>query len=329
MIMPKHPCRRYFLRILAGSAVAPVASRAAWAQAYPSRLVRIVVGFGAGGAPDVVARLLGQWLTERLGQSFIVDNRPGAGGNLGAEAVVHAQPDGYTLLVVGTWDANNAALYPNLGFNFIRDIAPVASIGSVSYLVVVTPSFPAKTLPEFVAYAKANPGKLSMASPGTGTTPHLVGELFMMTTKTEMVHVPYRSSAAALTDLLGGQVQMTFGPLPTTIEYVRKGSLRALAVTSDARLKLLPDVPTVGEFYPGFEGTGRYGIGAPRNTPAEIVDKLNREIGAALADPKVLARFADLGVDPTPMSPADFAKLLAGETEKWGRVVRAANIKVE
>jgi tripartite-type tricarboxylate transporter receptor subunit TctC len=233
------------------------------------------------------------------------------------------------LLVVGTWNANNAALYPNLSFDFIRDVAPVASIGNVPYVMVVNLSFPAKTVPEFVAYAKANPGKLSMASPGIGTTPHLVGELFKFMAGVDMVHVPYRSSALALTDLLGGQVQMTFGPLPSTIEYIRAGKLRALAVTTETRLKVLPEIPTVGEFMPGYEGSGRYGVGAPKNTPVEIIDKLNREINASLADPKMQARFADLGVEPMPMTPAEFGKLIADETEKWGKVIRATNIKVE
>jgi tripartite-type tricarboxylate transporter receptor subunit TctC len=321
--------RRQFLHLAAAAAALPAVSRVARAQAYPAQAVRIIVGFGAGGAPDILARLIGQWLSERLGQSFIVENRPGATGNIATEAVVRAAPDGYTLLVVGTWNANNAALYANLSFDFVRDIAPVASIATVPYVMVVNPAFPAKTVPEFIAYAKANPGKLSMASPGIGTTPHLVGELFKLMTGTDMVHVPYRSSAPALTDLLGGQVQMTFGPLPSTIEYIRAGKLRALAVTTALRLKVLPDIPTVGEFVPGYEGSGRYGIGAPKNTPAEIIAKLNGGINAGLVDPKMQARFADLGVEATPMTPADFGRLMAGETEKWGKVVRAANIKVE
>jgi tripartite-type tricarboxylate transporter receptor subunit TctC len=323
------PSRRQFLHLAVAAAALPAVSRVAGAQSYPTQPVRIIVGFGAGGAPDVVGRLIGQWLSERLGQPFIVENRPGAGGNIATEAVVRAVPDGYMLLVVGTWNANNAALYPNLGFDFMRDIAPVASIGTVPYVMVVNLAFPAKTVPEFVAYAKANPGKLSMASPGIGTTPHLVGELFRFMAGIEMVHVPYRSSASALTDLLGGQVQMTFGPLPSTIEYVRTGKLRALAVTTEARLRLLPEIPTVGELMPGYEGSARYGVGAPKNTPVEIIEKLNREINASLVDPRMQARFADLGVEPTPMTPAGFGKLLADDAEKWGKVIRAANIKVE
>jgi tripartite-type tricarboxylate transporter receptor subunit TctC len=310
--------------------VCRAALRIAWAQAYPTRPVRIIVGFGPGGAPDIMGRLIGQWLSERLGQSFIVENRPGAGGNIATEAVVRAVPDGYMLLVVGTWNLNNAALYPNLSFNFIRDITPVASLGNVPYVMVVNLSFPAKTVPEFMAYAKANPGKLSMASPGIGTGPHLAGELFKFMTGVDMVHVPYRSSAPALTDLLGGQVQMTFGPLPSTIEYVRAGKLRALAVTTETRLKVLPEIPTVGEFVPGYEASGRgFGLGAPKNTPAEIIEKLNREINAGLADPKMQARFAALGVELTPMPPGEFGKLLVDETGKWGKVIRAANIKLE
>ena len=320
--------RRKFLQLAAGAAALPAVSRAVCAQSYPTQPVRIIVGFGAGGAPDITGRLIGQWLSERLGQPFIVENRPGATGNIATEAVVHAVPNGYTLLVVGTWNANSAALY-NLRFNFLRDIAPIASIGNVPFVMVVNPSFPAKTVPEFIAYAKTNPGKLSMASPGIGTTPHLVGELFTLMTGVGMVHVPYRSSAPALTDLLGGQVQVTFGPLPSTIAYIRASQLRALAVTTETRLKILPEIPTVGEFVPGFEGSGRYGVGAPKNTPAEVIDKVNREINAGLADTKMQARLADLGVEPTPMTPTEFGKLIADETEKWGKVIRAAKIKVE
>jgi tripartite-type tricarboxylate transporter receptor subunit TctC len=321
--------RRQFLQLAASAAALPTVSRVACAQNYPTKPVRILVGFGAGGAPDIIARLIGQWLSERFGQPIIVENRPGATGNIATEAVVHAVPDGYMLLVVGTWNANNAALYTNLRFNFLRDITPIASVGNVPYVMVVNLSFPAKTVPEFITYAKANPGKLSMASPGIGTTPHLVGELFMQMTGINIVHVPYRSSAPALTDLLGGQVQMTFGPLPSTIEFVRAGTLRALAVTTETRLKILPEIPTIGEFLPGYEGSGRYGVGAPKTTPAEVIEKLNREINAGLTDPKMQARLADLGIEPTPMTPAEFGKLIAGETEKWGGVIRAANIKVE
>jgi tripartite-type tricarboxylate transporter receptor subunit TctC len=321
--------RRQFLHLAAGATALPAMSRFACAQAYPAQPVRIIVGFGAGGAPDIMARLVGQWLSERLGRTFIVENRPGASGNIATEVVVRAVPDGYTLLLVGTWNANNAALYANLSFDFVRDIAPVASIATVPYVMVVNLSFHAKTVPEFIAYAKANPGKLSMASPGIGTTPHLVGELFKLMTGVDMVHVPYRSSAPALTDLLGGQVQMTFGPLPSTIEYIRAGKLRALAVTTGTRLKVLPEIPTVGEFVPGYEGSGRYGVGAPKSTPIETIEKLNGEINAGLADPKLQARFADLGVEPTPMTRAEFGRLMAEETEKWGKVVRTAHIKVE
>jgi tripartite-type tricarboxylate transporter receptor subunit TctC len=321
--------RRKFLHLALGAAALPAVSRIARAQTYPAQPVRIIVGFGAGGAPDIVGRLIGQWLSQRLGQPFIVENRPGASSNIATEAVVHAVPDGYMLLVVGTWNANNAAIYAKLSFNFVRDIAPVASIGNIPYVMVVNLSCPAKTVPEFIAYAKANPGNLTMASPGIGTTPHLVGELFKFMTGVDMVHVPYRSSAPALTDLLGGQVQMTFGPLPSTIEHIRAGKLRPLAVTTETRLKVLPEIPTVGEFVQGYEGSGRYGIGAPKNTPAEIIEKLNKEINAALADPKIQARLADLGVEPTPMTPAEFGKLIADETEKWGKVIQAAHIKVE
>jgi len=321
--------RRQFLQLAAGAVASPTVSRVACAQDYPTQAVRIIVGFGAGGAPDIIARLIGQWLSDRFGQPFIVENKPGATGNIATEGVVHAAPDGYTLLVVGTWNANNAALYANLRFNFIRDIAPVASVGNVPYVMVVNLSFPAKTVPEFITYAKTNPGKLSMASPGIGTTPHLVGELFMQMTGVNMVHVPYRSSAPALTDLLGEQVQMTFGPLPSTIGYIRAGTLRALAVTTETRLKILPEIPTIGEFVPGYEGSGRYGFGAPRSTPAGIIEKLNKEINAGLADPNMQARLADLGVEPTPMTPAEFGKVIGGETEKWGQVIRAANLKVE
>ena len=321
--------RRQFLQHAAGAASLPSVTRAAYAQSYPTQPTRIIVGSGAGGAPDIVARLIGQWLSERFGQPFIVENKPGATNNIATEAVVRAVPDGYTLLVVGTWNANNAALYANLRFNFIRDITSVAGIGNVPFVMVVNQSFPARTLPDFITYANANPNRVIMASPGIGTTPHLAGELFMQMTGVNMVHVPYRSSASALTDLLGGQVQMTFGPLPSTVGYIRAGTLRALAVTTETRLKLLPDVPTIGEFLPGYEAYARYGIGAPKSTPAPVIEKLNREINAGLVDPKMQARLADLGVEPTPMTPAKFGELIAGETEKWGKVIRAANIKVE
>ena len=278
-------------------------------------------------ANDIVARLIGQWLSERLGQPFIIENRPGAGSNIATEAVVRAPPDGYTLLLVGPPNAINATLYDKLNFNFIRDIAPVASIVRVPNVMVVNPSVPAKTVPEFIAYAKANPGKINMASAGIGSSAHVAGELFKMMTGVDMVHVPYRGAAPALTDLLGGQVQVCSPRMPASIEYIKAGKLRALAVTTATRSEALPDVPTVGEFVPGYEASSWYGVGAPKNTPAEIVDKLNKEINAALADPKIKARLADLGGTALAGSPADFGKLIADETEKWGKVIRAANIK--
>jgi len=321
--------RRHFLHLAAVSAALPAASRFAWAQTYPTRPVRIIVGFGPGGAPDILARLLGQSLSERLGQPFIVENQPGAGSNIATEAVVTAPPDGYMLLLVSLANAVNATFYEKLNYNFIRDIAPVASISREPLAMEVNPSFPAKTVPEFIAYAKANPGKINMASPGIGTTPHMAGELFMFMTGIKMVHVPYRSSAPALIDLLGGQVQMMFSPLPSSIEYVRAGKLRALAVTSAARSAALPDIPTVGDLVPGYEATTFFGIGAPKNTPAEIVDRLNKEINAGLADPGLMARLADLGSVPMPMTPVECGKFVADETEKWAKVIRAANIKPE
>jgi tripartite-type tricarboxylate transporter receptor subunit TctC len=302
-------------------------SRLAWAQAYPSRPVRIIVGFSPGGPQDILARLLGQWLSERLGQPFIVENRPGAAGNIAAEAVARASADGHTLLLIGPPNAINATLYDKLNFNFIHDIAPVASISREPNAMVVNPSVPAKTVPEFIAYAKANPGKLSMASGGNGSAGQVAGELFKMMAGVDMVHVPYRGGAPAMTDLLGGQVQVYFGPMPSSIEYIKTGKLRALAVTTATRLEALPDVPTVGDFVPGYEASSVFGLGAPRNTPAEIVDKLNKEINAGLADPKIKARLADLGGSVLALSPVDFGKLIAEETEKWGKVIRAANIK--
>jgi tripartite-type tricarboxylate transporter receptor subunit TctC len=325
----KLPHRRHFLHLAAGATALPVISRFAWAQTYPTQPVRIIVGFGPGGAPDILARLIGQWLSERLGQPFVVENRPGGGGNVGTELVVRAPPDGYTLLLVSLTNIVNATLYDNLNFNFIRDIAPVASISREPLGMEVNPSFPANTVPEFIAYAKANPGKINMASPGIGTTPHMAGELFMFMTGVKMVHVPYRSSAPALTDLLGGQVQMMFSPLPSSIEYVRAGKLRALAVTTATRSAALPDIPTVGDFVPGYEAATFFGIGAPKNTPAEIVERLNKEINAGLTDPNLKARLTDLGSVPTPVTPAELGKFIAEETEKWGKVIRAANIKPE
>ncbi len=318
--------RRQFLHLAAGAA-APALSRFAWAQAYPSRLVRLIVAFPAGGGVDILARLLGQWLSERLGQPFIIENRPGASGNIGAEAVARASPDGYTLLLINSSNAINATLYDKLNFNFIADIAPVAGISAGPSVMVLHPSFPAKTVPEFIAYAKANPGKVNFASTGNGSNIHLAGELFKTMTGVNMVHVPYRGSATALTDLLGGQVQVMFTSIPASIEYIKDGKLRALAVTTAARSETLPNIPTVGEFVPGYEAIAVNGIGAPKNTPIEIIEKLNMAINAALADPKMKARLADLGGTVLPGTPADFGKLLAEETEKWGKVVQAANIK--
>ena len=311
--------RRQFLQLAAGAAALPVSSRVAWAQPYPAQPVRIVVGLAAGGSNDIIARLMGQWLSERLGQL--------AGGNIATEAVVRAPSDGYTLLLVGSANAINATLYDELKFNFLRDIAPAASIARQPFVMLVHPSVPAKTVPEFIAYAKTNPGKISMASAGIGSAPHMAGELFKMMARLDMVHVPYRGAAPALTDLLGGQVQLYFAGVASSIEYIRAGSLRALAVTSATRSEVLPDIPVVGEFVPGYETSVWFGIGAPRNTPAEIIDKLNKEINAGLADPKVKARFADLGNTVLPGSAADFGKFIADETEKWGKVIRAANIK--
>jgi tripartite-type tricarboxylate transporter receptor subunit TctC len=321
--------RRKFLHLAAGAAALRLASSEGWAQTYPTRPVRIVVVVAAGGGNDIVARLIGQFLSERLGQSFIIENRPGAGGNIGTEAVVRAPADGYTLLLVAGANTINATLYEKLSFNFIRDIAPVAGIGSVPNLIVVHPSVPAKTVSELIAYAKSNPGKLSMASGGMGTPQHVAGELFKMMTSTNIIHVPYRGAAPALTDLLGGQVQMMFATMPASIEYVRAGRLRPLAVTGGAPSEMLKGVPTVSDAVPGFEASAWYGIGAPKNTPIEIVDRLNKEINAALGDPKILARLSELGASPIAGSPADFGKLIADETEKWGKVIRAANIKPE
>ena len=329
MMNVKLPHRRKFLHLAAGAAALPAVSRIARAQAYPSRPVRIIVGFPAGGLSDVLARLMGQWLSERLGQPFVIENRPGAGGNIGAETVVKAAPDGYTLYLSSSPNAISATLYDNLNFNFIRDIAPVASISISPLVMEVNPSVPAKTVPEFIAYAKANPGKLNMASNGNGTTSHLAGELFKMMTGINMLHVPYRGAAPALTDLIGGQVQVMFDVMASSIEHIRAGKLRALAVTTATRSEALPDVPNVGEFLPGFEASAWQGVGVPKNTPTEIVDKLNKEINAGLADPKLRARLADLGGTVIGGSPADFGKLIADETEKWGKVIRAANIKPE
>jgi tripartite-type tricarboxylate transporter receptor subunit TctC len=321
--------RRMFLHLAAGAAALPAVSRIARAQAYPSRPVRVIVSVAPGGANDLVARLMGQWLSERLGQQFIIENRPGAGTNIGTEAVVRAPADGYTLLLVGPSSAINATLYDNLSFNFIRDIAPVAGIIRVPLVVVVNPSVPAKTVPEFIAYAKANSGKINYGSAGIGTSLHVAGELFKMMTGVDMVHVRYRGAAPATTDLLGGQVQVMFSGISDSIEYIRAGKLRALAVTTAARSPALPDVPTVSDFVPGYEASASFGVGAHRNTPADIVDKLNKEINVALADPKMIARLADMGGILLAGSPADFGRYIADETEKWAKVIKFANIKPE
>jgi tripartite-type tricarboxylate transporter receptor subunit TctC len=321
--------RRSFLHVAAGAAALLAVSRIARAQAYPTRPVRIVVGFPAGGGTDITARLMGQWLSERLGQSFIIENRPGGGSNIGTEVVVRASADGYTLLMVGAFNAINATLYDKLNFNLIRDVAPVAGIIVVPNIMVINPSVPVATVPEFIASAKANPGKLTMALSGVGTPSHVAGELFKMMAGVDMVHVPYRGAGPALVDLLGGQVQGMFVTMSSSIEYVRAGKLRALAVTTAARSEALPQIPTVDEFVPGYEASSWYGIGAPRNTPVEVIDKLNEAINAGLADPKIKARLADLGGDVLALSPAEFGKLIADETEKWSKVIRAANIKPE
>jgi tripartite-type tricarboxylate transporter receptor subunit TctC len=320
--------RRTFLHLAAGAAALPTVAGSALAQTYPSRPVHLIVGFAAGGGTDIAARLTGQWLSERLGKSFIVENRPGAGSSVAAEAVVNASPDGYTLLVAGAANAVNATLYDKLNFNFTRDTVPVAGILSSPLVMVVNPSFPATTVRDFIAYARAHPGKMNMASAGVGSATHMTGELFKMMTGLDMPHVPYRGAAPAIADLLGGQVQVIFADF-SAIEQIKAGKLRALGVTTAQRAEALPDVPTVGDAVPGYEASGWYGVVAPRNTPADIVDTLNREINAVLADPKLKARFADLGATPLAVSPADFGKLIAKETEKWGKVVRFAGIKPE
>jgi tripartite-type tricarboxylate transporter receptor subunit TctC len=321
----KLPHRRQFLHQAAGVAALPVMSRIVWAQAYPTRPVRLIVGFPPGSATDLFGRLAGQWLSERFAQPFVIENRAGAGSNIAAEAVVKALPDGYTLLIITASNASNAALYDKLNFDLIRDIAPVASIARGMGVLVVHPSLPARTVPEFIAYAKANPGKINMASPGNGSTPHLYGELFKAMTGVNMIHVPYRSDV--FSDLMGGQVQVYFPPVAASIEFIRTGKLHALAVTGATRADVLPDIPTVGEFVPGYEAIGWIGIGAPRNTPNDVIGKLNKEINACLADSKAKARIADLGYTAFSSSPGDFAKFIAQETEKWAKVIRAANIK--
>jgi tripartite-type tricarboxylate transporter receptor subunit TctC len=321
--------RRKFLHLAASAAALPAAARVARAQVYPTRPVRIVVPFAPGGSTDIIARLIGQWLSERLGQPFVIENRPGAGSNIGTEVVVKAPPDGYTLLLVGASSAINATLYEKLNFNFLRDITSVAGIISIPFIMAVIPSFPAKTVSEFIAYAKVNPSKVNMGSGGNGTAGHLSGELFKMMAGVNMIHVPYRGEALALTDLLGGQVQVMFGTMPASIEYIRAGKLRPLAVTTASRLEALPDIPTVGEFVAGYEASGWQGLGAPKNTPADIVDKLNKEVNTGLVDPKFKARLADLGGIVLAGSPVDFGKFIAAETEKWAKVIRAANIRAE
>jgi tripartite-type tricarboxylate transporter receptor subunit TctC len=321
--------RRQFLRLAAGTAVLPALPRLARAQTYPARPVRWLVGFAAGGPQDIVARLLGQSLSERLGQQFVIENRPGAGGNIATEAAVRAPADGYTILMIGPSATINVTLYENLSFAFLRDIAPVASIMRTSNVMEVHPSLPVKTVPEFIAYAKANPAKLNMASSGNATPSHLTGELFKMMTGVAMTHVPYRGAAPATTDLLAGQVQVFFTGVTNAVEYIKAGKLRALAVTAAVRSQILPDLPTVGEFLPGYEANNWHGIGAPKGTPAEVINTLNKEINAALLDPKLVARFAELGATALAGSPSDFRKFTVEENEKWGKVVKFAGIKPE
>jgi tripartite-type tricarboxylate transporter receptor subunit TctC len=319
--------RRTFLQLAASAAALPAMSRVAMAQAYPSRPVRIIVGFAPGQAIDIVTRIIGQWLSERLGQQFIIENRPGAGGNIATEAVVRAPPDGYTLLAIGSNNMTNATLYKKLNYNFIRDIAPVASIYRVSQVMEVNSSFPAKTVPEFIAHAKAHPGEISFASAGNGSVAHVTGELFKMMAGVNMLHVPYRGAPPALTDLIAGQVHVMFDNMPSSIEHIRAGRLRPLAVTATARLEALPDVPPLGDFVPGFETSAWAGIGAPKNTPAEIIDQLNREINGGLVDPKIKARIADLGGMVLALSPTEYGKRIAEETEKWAKVIKFSGAK--
>ena len=322
----KYP-RRTFLHLAAGAGALPVVSRLAHAQIYPTHPVRIIVGFPGGSTTDITARLIGQWLSQQLGQQFVIENRPGVAGNIGTQAVVKAPPDGYTLLEVALANAINVTLYPNLGFDFVRDIAPVASLIRVPLVLVVNPSFPAKTVPEFIAYARSNPGKITMASQGNGSVHHVTGELFKFMARVDMLHVPYRGNP--IPDLIGGQVQVIFSPMPAAIEYIRAGRLRALAVTTAMRQESLMDVPTVADFVPGFEASAWNGIGAPKNTQLPIINKLNSEINAAIADPKMMAAFFDQGSSVFSGSPSDFGKLIAAETEKWAKVIKFANIKPE
>ena len=319
--------RRVFLHLATGAAAFPALARLAWAQSYPTRPARIIVGFPPGTSSDICARLIAQWLSERTGQQFIVENRTGAGTNIAAETVVQASPDGYTLLWVTQTNAINTTLYTNLKFKFMQDIAPVAGVITVPTVMMVNPDVPAKTLPEFIAYAKANPGKINMSSPGIGSANHVLGELFQMMTGTKLTHIPYKGSQ--FPDLLSGQVQVTFNPLPSSMAFIKDGKLRALAVTATKRQAVLPDVPTVAESVPGYDGTAWFGIGAPKNTPQEIVDKLNKEINAGLADPKLKTRLEELGGVPMSVTSAEFGKFIADQTEKWGKVVKFANLKVE
>jgi tripartite-type tricarboxylate transporter receptor subunit TctC len=319
--------RRRFLHLAAAAATMAVTPWIARAQAYPSRPVRIIVGFAPGGPTDVFARVMAQWLSDHLGQQFVVENRPGAGGNIATEMVVNAPPDGYTLLLTAPANTINTTLYDKLTFNFGRDIVPVASIVRTIYVMVVNPAIPAKTVPEFISYAKANPGRINMASAGSGTPQHVAGEQFKMMTGIDMVHVPYRGAAPALTDLIGGQVHVMFDNMTSSLEFIRAGKLRALAVTTSTRSALLPNIPTVGDFVPGFEASAQFGLGAPKNTPAEIVAKLNKEINTGLADPRIKQRFADLAAEVQPASPTEFGKLIADETEKWAKVVKFSGAK--
>jgi tripartite-type tricarboxylate transporter receptor subunit TctC len=322
-------CRRRFLHLTTGAVAMPALSRIARADSYPSRPVHLIVFYAAGGGNDIIARLMGQWLSQRLGQSFVVENRPGGGGNLGTEYVVHAAPDGYTLLLSSTANVVNASLYNNLDFDFVRDIAPVASISYEPNIMVVNPSVPVKTVPEFIAYAKANPGKINFGSAGIGSSQHMSGELFKMMAGIDMTHVPFRGTAPALQNLLGGQIQLKYASMPATLEHVRSGRLVALGVTIPKRSDVLPDVPAISEFLPGFDAEVYYGIGAPKSTPPEIVDRLNKEMNAGLADPEFKAKLTELGSAVLPGSPADFGKFLANESDKWAKVVKFANIKAE
>jgi tripartite-type tricarboxylate transporter receptor subunit TctC len=322
--------RRHFLRLAAATVAFPISpSRPAWATDFPARPVRIVVGFAAGGGNDIIARLIGHWLSERLGQPFVIENRPGAGTNIATEAVVRARPDGYSLLLIGAPNSISATLYKNLSFDFMQDITPVASIAREPYVMVLNPSVKAGTVPEFIALAKANPGKLNMASAGIGSGTHVSGELFKIMAGVNLVHVPYRGASPAITDLLGGQVQVFFSTMPACIQHIRSGSLRALAVTTTKRSDTLPDVPAVCEFLTGYEASGWYGIGAPKNTPVEIVEKLNKEVNAGLAEPKLITQLGEQGATAFANSPADFGRFIADETVKWGNVTRAANLHAD